>query len=556
MAGSQQRPKWLVFVVIGGVSISAVILNNLYSASIKHTNFVKLLVLIETVGNALILIPTGGLNSPYLWYSLNTVLANLAFLNLKYCIFNLVIYLIITIKIPYTLFGNKNIQSNIENINLRSVLPGNSNLILSFILIVVASHLLITLLKKLKEERNKLIQANNDLNIANMNLHKSIEYIMSINHAVHNLVSQRDASKLAKLLIEYALNITKTDKAFFISLLDDLPDYESAGKGVQPDTEEDDKENNIQEVFLTQTCKNTILKQKDKIIYSQITVNVKVDGKNLILSEVGSIYQSYGILGIVIKNDVSNIFYKDLYNQMKLLSELGSIVFERYMLEETNNRLLINDEQNRIANEIHDTVFQRLFSISCAIQKLIQKPNSTKITDIMDDLATMRESIGNAMRELREIVYKLSWRKNGENVFQKDILRYVDEISKLTGIKISCSLSGDQGILSYAAKMAINRIIREGTGNAIRHGKCSSISISIDINDFFTKIEIKDDGKGFEVSKDITGKGLGLRNIYCLVNSLNGEVSITSKYEKGTLISAIIPNNSLKLKEFKKGEAV
>ena len=148
MAGSQQRPKWLVFVVIGGVSISAVILNNLYSASIKHTNFVKLLVLIETVGNALILIPTGGLNSPYLWYSLNTVLANLAFLNLKYCIFNLVIYLIITIKIPYTLFGNKNIQSNIENINLRSVLPGNSNLILSFILIVVASHLLITLLKK------------------------------------------------------------------------------------------------------------------------------------------------------------------------------------------------------------------------------------------------------------------------------------------------------------------------------------------------------------------------------------------------------------------------
>ena len=34
---------------------------------------------------------------------------------------------------------------------------------------------------------------------------------------------------------------------------------------------------------------------------------------------------------------------------MRLLSELGSIVFERHLLEESNNRFLINDEQNRIA---------------------------------------------------------------------------------------------------------------------------------------------------------------------------------------------------------------
>ncbi|HHV96670.1 MAG TPA: hypothetical protein GXX37_09405 [Clostridiaceae bacterium] len=410
---------------------------------------------------------------------------------------------------------------------------------MSFILIVVASHLLITLLKKLKEERNKLVQANEDLNNANMNLQKSIEYIMSISHAVHNLVSQRDAGKLAKLLIEYALKITKTNKAFFVSLLDELPDCESAD-----------------EIFLTQSCKNAILKHKDKIVNSQVPVNIKVDSINLILSEVGSLYQSYGILGIVIQNNVDNVLYKDIYSQMKLLSELGSIVFERYMLEETNNRLLINDEQNRIANEIHDTVFQRLFSISCAIHKLMQKQNNTKTTDIQDELAAMRESTGNAMKELRGIVYKLSWRKDGENVFQNDILRYIDEISKLTGVKISFSLAGEQEMLSYEVKMAINRIIREGTGNAICHGKCKSISISISIGDCFTTLEIKDDGKGFEMSKDIPGTGLGLRNIYSLVNSLNGEVSITSKCEKGTLISAIIPNNNLKFKEIKRGEAV
>ncbi|NLC67738.1 MAG: hypothetical protein GX754_02900 [Clostridiaceae bacterium] len=596
-ASSQQRPKLLVIAVISGVGISAIILNSLYLClhllSVKQKKFTRLLVLIETVGNALILIPSGGLNSPYLWYSLNTVLVTLTFLDLKYCIFNLMIYLIITTKISHVLFNN-------EQISFWSVLSRNSNLILSFILITVASHLLITLLNKLKEERNKLIKANEELNLANMNLHRAIEYTMSMNRAIHNLVNQRDASMLARLLIEYTLDITKSRKAFFISFLSDLPDYENHekykdyestynrsiddGDDVEPSGEGNGKEG---AVFLTQACRNSILKQKDKVLNLRVPVNMKINGENLILSEVGSLYQSYGILGIVVKNDVSdvsNILYKELYNQMRLLSELGSIVFERYLLEESNNRLLINDEQNRIANEIHDTVFQRLFSISCAIHKLMQRQDIMQrqndgIIEIMPDmdikseLATMKDSVGNAMKELREIVYKLSWRKKGENVFQSDMLRYIDEISKLTGVKISFSLSGDQELLSYDVKRGICRIIRESTGNAIRHGECRNISISINIDDYFTRLEIKDDGKGFEVNKNIHGTGLGLRNMCSLVNSLNGEVNITSQHVKdeksekserggndgqGTLIAVILPNNGFKgiFKEVKKGEAV
>lgn len=542
-AGSNNRQKWLIIIVIGGVAISAVILNSLYLLNAKQKNFIKLLVLIETVGNALILIPTGGLNSPYLWYSLNTVLVCLVFLDLKYCVFDLLIYLIITTKISYTLF-------NTEHVSIWLVLSRNSNLILSFILISVASHLLISLLNKLKEEKNKLIKANEDLNYANVNLHRSIEYIMSINHAVHNLTNQRNASRLARLLIEYALDITKTKKAFFISLLNDLPDYENRDN----DTEEDGEANCNGEVFLTPACKNLILKQKDKVINSLLPVNIKVNGINLILAEVKSLYQPYGILGIVVKNDISNILYKDIYSQMKLLSELGSIVFERYQLEDSNNRLLINDEQNRIANEIHDTVFQRLFGISCAIHKLMQRQNYIEMIDIKEELAIIKDSVGNAMKELREIVYKLSWRKKGENAFLNDILRYIEEISKLTGIKISFSLSGEQELLSCDVKRAIIRIIREGTGNAIRHSKCSNISISINIDDRFTRFEIKDDGSGFEANKDLSGQGLGLKNIYSLVNSLNGEVNINSQYGRGTSMAAIVPNNGIK--ETKKEEAV
>jgi len=539
LANYKQHTTWIAIIVIGGFSISAIILNYLYSINANHKNFIKILVLIETVGNALTLIPTGGLNSPYLWYSLNTVLVTLAFLNFKYCFLNLMIYIIITTKISHILFNNK-------DISFWSVLANNSNLVLSFILITVVGHLLISLLNTLEEERNKLINVNDQLNLTNKNLKKSIEYIMSINHAVHNLVNQHDEVRLIKLLIEYSIDMTKTNRAFFISLFGQLIDYEVKDR--------------YEEVFLTEECKNIIVNQKDKIINSFTPLNMEVNGKNLIVVEVKSLYQSYGILGVAVEfNDSvdlgdSDILYEELSSRMKLLSELGSIVFERYQLQDTNNRLLINDEQNRIANEVHDTVLQRLFSISCAIQTLLQKQCNTRLSDIQGELIVMKDSLVSSMKELREIVYKLSWRKNGENAFLNDISRYIDEISKLTGVRILFSSSGDQALLSCDMKRILCRITREAVGNAIRHSKCSNINVSIDIDDSSTKVEIKDNGRGFEINKDFSSTGLGLKNIYNLINSSGGKIDIASQCGIGTVMSAVIPNNSFK--DVIKGEAV
>lgn len=70
--------------IIGCLTISAIILSYLYLAKERSNKSIKILLTIETIGNCMLLIPSGGLNgginSPFVWYSLNTILISSVFL--------------------------------------------------------------------------------------------------------------------------------------------------------------------------------------------------------------------------------------------------------------------------------------------------------------------------------------------------------------------------------------------------------------------------------------------------------------------------------------------
>nr|WP_252187793.1 histidine kinase [Anaeromonas frigoriresistens] len=239
------------------------------------------------------------------------------------------------------------------------------------------------------------------------------------------------------------------------------------------------------------------------------------------------------------KNDIN-----DLYYQLKFLSELTSIVLERFELDEVNGRLLKAEEQNRIASEIHDGVLQRLFSISCGIFTLMKRKKKAPNEDITEELNQMRSSIDDTMKELRKTIYGLSWSKEGSDNFISDINNYIDEIKRLTTINIKFKVQGKSEVLSTLHKKAFYRVIREGISNGIRHGGAKNIDINLYIYRQQTLLEIIDDGTGFDIKeiRNKKDKGIGIENMYHLVNSLKGQIYFDSIKERGTIISIKVPN--------------
>ena len=501
------------------IGLSAVIINYLYTSNLDRKNIVLFLLFIETVFNVIILIPSGGIESPYIWYSLNTILISSITQKRIICWLNLFIYLFGSTGVFYALL--KPYEPFVM------VLQKESNLLLSLILITAALNILTFYYKQTMKKNKVLEEANKNLVLANNKIKESMDYIMELYQAVHLLTTQQDKENLIGLIIEYTKKITKLNEVFFIR--NDDSDGNEAGS----DKLRQDKQSGI---------RTKLLESLDKAGLQDIPEQLKIDDKILVIAPVKCHCRLYGI----IVADASNAEDRGMWirEQLTFISELGTISLEKFELEQINKDLLINEEQNRIANEIHDEILQKLFVISSGIYNLTRQLKKMNAKKMEAELSMIRTSVNNTMSELRSIIYGYSWKKQGYSNFLADISGFVESVKKYHGIDISFELRGDQELLSLDQKKALYRIISEGIGNAIRHGNARQIFVTLIIGNQYTLLEISDNGMGFNISdiEDQNKMGMGIKNICILTRSLQGNIQINSEPGHGTVISIKIPN--------------
>jgi signal transduction histidine kinase len=276
---------------------------------------------------------------------------------------------------------------------------------------------------------------------------------------------------------------------------------------------------------------------------SNTPIDLKIDNGTFKVITAKSENKIYGVLGIDLNRDNKDVLYVETISQLKFLSSLISIVLERLELEEINEHLLISEEQNRIAREIHDSVCQRIFAINCMIHTLKQKCDKVSYQELKKEFEFIGQSLNKANKELRTTIYDLSLKGSQSKSFKEEMEDYIRDIAKLNSIKISFKMTGNQEIHDQNLKKAVYRIISESIGNSVRHGKCCKVQIILNVQKEHIKLEIADDGIGFEIEN--RSKGLGIQNMYNIINYSNGEISIESIPGKGTSISILIPNNVL-----------
>lgn len=250
----------------------------------------------------------------------------------------------------------------------------------------------------------------------------------------------------------------------------------------------------------------------------------------VIIVAVTGILLFLGILFIVTLLYSSNKRRK-LENEKKQMKDQ----FENQLLQST---IEIQEQTlNFISQEIHDNVGQLLSFAKMQINIMQQ----SKATDI-SLLEELKESIGKAMTELRDLAKGL----NADNILSFDLERnIVDEIDRLNKTqftKASVDISCDCKKINDEKKLILFRLIQESLQNIIKHAKATRVEISISVLDNFLSVIIKDDGIGFNVEEKLQSKkGLGLKNIFRRTRLLNGTALINSKPNEGTFILIKLP---------------
>lgn len=481
--------------------VFSLFINNLYIKIKNNKASLRKLVLIETLGIEFLLLPSGGLTSPFIWYALNPIITSAIYLSSYFSWVNLIFYLVTGSIMSSFLF-------NPGNLTILQIYTNNSNLILVFILINLAIQLL-TILNK----------ALNDLNIKN---EESIEHIMSLYQMIETLNNHSSKEKLFEAMAGYTGKLTKSNLSLIWLKEENLIKMNKILNDIDLDT-------------MLNKLNNMDFKNLQEIL------NIKLLDKNMFAVPIISTSTYYGVAAVEVSEDSSDAVKNQNIKLLKFISDLSSVILDRFNMEGIEEHLLVMEEQNRIADEMHDSVSQRLFSISYGIHGILGRLDNLQKYELEDYLLEMRESSNIAMKELRKSIYRLSSRKKGEKYLQESIQNFLDSITKLQDVIINFHETGDENLISFELKKGLTRIIREACGNAIRHGKCSNINIELSISLDCIRLSIKDDGNGFVLNGIDNKGGLGLSNMRALVNSFNGSIDIESTVGCGTNIQVQLP---------------
>ena len=232
-----------------------------------------------------------------------------------------------------------------------------------------------------------------------------------------------------------------------------------------------------------------------------------------------------------------------LKNTFEFLTDLSEIMLERIYLDKIIEQTVIIEEQNRIANEIHDSVSQRLFGIVYSLHGLQAKSRNLSREQLNEEYQFLSQSANLTIKELRSAIFRLSSIKKGEKPFFARLRTYLDDFAKLNDIRIEYQIAGNEINMPTELKQGIYRIISEACGNAVRHGECHVIHVKLELLAEKTILVIQDDGIGINLheNKDTKVKGIGLYNMQNIVRSFDGQFSITQRHQGGTEVIVDIP---------------
>ncbi|MGC2646222.1 MAG: PAS domain S-box protein [Candidatus Sulfotelmatobacter sp.] len=203
-----------------------------------------------------------------------------------------------------------------------------------------------------------------------------------------------------------------------------------------------------------------------------------------------------------------------------------------------------DDEQRRLARELHDSVGQLLAAIS--MNNAVVSAESGRLTPATARcLAENADLVDEVSREIRTISHLLHPPLLDEAGLASALRWYTEGFAKRSRIDVNLEIPPDMGRMPNDAEIAMFRVVQECLTNIHRHSESSTATIRIQRQANRVLLQVQDQGKGIAQEKlekfSRTGRiGVGFGGMRERLRQLGGTLEIQSG-EQGTLVSAVLP---------------
>ncbi|MEG0383573.1 MAG: sensor histidine kinase [Solibacillus sp.] len=206
-------------------------------------------------------------------------------------------------------------------------------------------------------------------------------------------------------------------------------------------------------------------------------------------------------------------------------------------LATVNTQLVQQDERQRIARDLHDTIGHTLTMIKIKTElttKLMDKDPKRAKVELDDILSTTRT----ALKQVREIVSDMNF------ISLESELLHCKNALQTAHISFKLKNKYSNILLASVEETMLALCVREATTNLIKHSQAKNCIFEIDYIDHIYCLKVIDDGVGLENQ----GLGNGISSMKDRMSALQGTASVNNMITGGTIVTLKLPiQNSRKV---------
>ena len=237
------------------------------------------------------------------------------------------------------------------------------------------------------------------------------------------------------------------------------------------------------------------------------------------------------------------------YNRVKLLEKRNTVAQQNTILQaqqikelESEKQLLASqailkgqeDERGRLARDLHDGLGGLLSSVKHSIINMKEKFVLTG--DHVSVFEKSLDMIDTSIKELRRVAQNMMPEALAKFGLQEALKDYCATVST-PSTQVVFQSFGENATIKNSDEIIVYRIIQELVNNVLKHASASEAVVQLINGAGWIKINVEDNGKGFNIANLQASTGSGWSNLKSRVDYLKGNIDLKSEVGSGTSVS-------------------
>ncbi|MGD8472888.1 MAG: GAF domain-containing protein [Anaerolineae bacterium] len=235
--------------------------------------------------------------------------------------------------------------------------------------------------------------------------------------------------------------------------------------------------------------------------------------------------------------------------QLSLMEAVGQqvgVAVENARLYKQAEQAAALAERSRLARELHDSVTQSLYSVTMYAEAAARLLTTGREATAAEYLRDARDTAQEALREMRLLIFELRPPALEQGGLTGALQARLDAVEKRAGVQAELRVSGVEGMaeaewLPLAVQQELYQVAQEALNNSLKHAGADNLQVCLQVKADAVRLEVVDDGIGFDPTTAEARGGLGLPGMRERVQRIGGQLRIESAPGQGTTVSVEVP---------------